>query len=707
MIKKTNSKNTLLTFYVVLSIVRFIQCLQHDKILLKNRIRRKNPISNANLFYLNQVEDQRKHFYTSKHIPFFKQTYILASKNKSINAEKTNDKKINKRERVVIIGAGWAGYSAASALASATSQTSGDEYVNKNLDIILLDAAPRGKGGLAGGWRTASGRPVEAGIHGFWREYQNTFQVIKGIEGVEIDDVLTPYTPSVLISQSGKVAVAPVLGSGEKNQSKDSNNDIDSVNPVNGVLNNVAKLLPPPLDLALLTIPSPSSELTNFDRISALNLLPMWADFQQENPTSWQQYDSISAEDLFLEKAGISKKLYQELVSPLLHVLPMAPGYDCSAAAALSCFHVFALQSNGAFDVRWCRGSVVEKIFNPWNQQLIKEGVEIRGGSKVLSIVRLDEEAQTHNFQIQVESKNNENGDNELIQCDSVILAVGATSIGKIAANSPTVFENIPIAKNFSKLRGITCVAVRLFLRTSSVTRNLYGGQHDATQLQENYANAMKDSPILVCGENIGKGKFQELKETGFCVYDLQRLQDEFSVDYDISTSDFKGKCAVLEIDFFRANAIANLDNDAVIDLTIKVLSHALNLPPLSQDLILDSSVLRARDAVSHFSIGSASYSPPTTLSENLYICGDWVDRTGHASWSTEKAVVTGRQAAKSILDKSFDKLSNKIQILNAADDTQSLKALREIAVSLRKTFPPKDDGVPLSPLVFMRDFFA
>jgi len=47
-------------------------------------------------------------------------------------------------------------------------------------DIEILDASPRGRpGGLAAGWRTAKlNRPVEAGLHGFWREYQNTFATI-------------------------------------------------------------------------------------------------------------------------------------------------------------------------------------------------------------------------------------------------------------------------------------------------------------------------------------------------------------------------------------------------------------------------------------------------------------------------------------------------------------------------------------------------
>jgi hypothetical protein len=34
---------------------------------------------------------------------------------------------------------------------------------------------------------------------------------------------------------------------------------------------------------------------------------------------------------------------------------------------------------------------------------------------------------------------------------------------------------------------------------------------------------------------------------------------------------------------------------------------------------------------VSHFSPNSALYSPDVKLENGLYICGDWVDRTGHA----------------------------------------------------------------------------
>ena len=100
---------------------------------------------------------------------------------------------------LVVVGGGWAGYAAADALSA-----SGDCHVT------LLEASPRAAGGLAAGWRTPGGRPVEAGIHGFWRYYTNTLALLDSL-GVDAEEVLTPYTPSVLVSKTGRVATAPVL----------------------------------------------------------------------------------------------------------------------------------------------------------------------------------------------------------------------------------------------------------------------------------------------------------------------------------------------------------------------------------------------------------------------------------------------------------------------------------------------------------------
>lgn len=54
---------------------------------------------------------------------------------------------------------------------------------------------------------------------------------------------------------------------------------------------------------------------------------------------------------LFRE-AGVSQRLYDEFLEPMLLVLPMCPGEDCSAAAALSCFQYFALEHQARCDSR-------------------------------------------------------------------------------------------------------------------------------------------------------------------------------------------------------------------------------------------------------------------------------------------------------------------------------------------------------------------
>lgn len=238
-------------------------------------------------------------------------------------------------KRVVIVGGGWAGYAAADALSQSNA-----------VEVTLLEASTRSKGGLAGGYRTAGGRPVEAGLHGFWREYRNTIKIIESL-GIDMEATLTPFTPSVLVSSNGKVATAPVLGLDDSGPGDSS--FCSSLMPD---LKRLTDLLPPPLDTALLADFDSRSPLSIVDRLSAIGLLGVWADFVPDEAASWKRYDDIDAESLFKRIAGVTDKLYDELVAPLLHVLPMAPGVEVSGAAALSCFHVFALQARGAFDVR-------------------------------------------------------------------------------------------------------------------------------------------------------------------------------------------------------------------------------------------------------------------------------------------------------------------------------------------------------------------
>ena len=552
---------------------------------------------------------------------------------------------------VIVVGGGWAGFTAAESVSAS----------QRDVRVTLLDASPSA-GGLAGGWRTPSGRPVEAGIHGFWREYRNTFAMIDAI-GLDRDEVLTPYTPSVLASKTGRVATAPVLL-----EQSDAMRPVDRT--AQPVLRQLASLLPPPLDTAILADFDRSSPLSAADRVSAIGLLACWADFKQEERQSWLRYDRLSAEELFLSYGGVTRALYDELVSPLLHVLPMAPGYDVSAAAALSCFHAFALQSRGAFDVRWCRGAIAERIFAPWRARLEARGnVAIRGGARVASIRK----GGDGRLEVDVQSRGAEAC--ETLRADAVVLAVGGVAASKLAQASP-LLGSLHATRGFERLRGITCVAVRMYLRPAAApTGGLRGGAHPSTMLPPPVAKAMEASPVLVCGP--GVGSIPQLAETGFCVYDLQRLHDEIAADREV---------AALEVDFFRADDLAEISDDRdLAELALRAATAALGLRDgaLDASMLVDVAVVRARRAVSHFAVGSASVSPGVRLGDGVFACGDWIDRCGHASWSTEKAVVTGKQAAAAVgAHLGLDAVD--ADVLPAAPDTPTLSALRQLATAAR-----------------------
>jgi uncharacterized protein with NAD-binding domain and iron-sulfur cluster len=562
--------------------------------------------------------------------------------------------------KVIVIGGGWAGFSAADAL----SKLDG-------VEVELLDASRRGPGGLAAGWSSQNlNLPVEAGIHGFWREYRNTFDVIQSI-GLELDEVLTPFTPSILVSETGRVALAPVLGETDSSVRHDNPRGSTTVSSWQSMLDALARDLPPPLDVAVRSR-FDNAALSSADRLSAVGLLGAWADFGQEDDESWDRYDKLSADQLFRDRATVSPRLYQQLVSPLLHVLPMTPGYDCSAAAALSCFHVFALQSKGAFDVRWCRGTITEKIFDPWSRILRERNVTVQGSSRVTAIV---EDAERKMFTVSVNNETDK-------RCDAVVLAVGTTAARRLAVSCPPLTALSQTNEwDGSTLRGITCVAVRLFLQASSSWVSAIRA-------------AMSDSPVVVCGPRIGG--IPQLAETGFCIYDLQRLQDFFATKFE------DAELFTIEVDYYRADAMVEMSDETVVELAFTSVSAALSIKPPENQILKDFSVVRARNAVSHFCVGSASASPNSTrLRRGMYICGDWVERKGHASWSTEKAVVTGRRAATAFAQDFTTSDSDVIPpTIPAATDTPQLAALRKGAKAARQFLPFLEESIPSAPWV-------
>ncbi|MEL6788734.1 MAG: FAD-dependent oxidoreductase, partial [Cyanobacteria bacterium J06607_15] len=101
---------------------------------------------------------------------------------------------MSEAKKVIVIGAGWAGLGATSHL------------VQQGYDVTLLEAAPH-PGGLVAGWKTAGGKSVEGGIHGFWYPYRNIFSKVKELKL----DPFTRFTRSSQYSPAGLEVESPIF----------------------------------------------------------------------------------------------------------------------------------------------------------------------------------------------------------------------------------------------------------------------------------------------------------------------------------------------------------------------------------------------------------------------------------------------------------------------------------------------------------------
>ena len=305
-------------------------------------------------------------------------------------------------QKIVVVGAGWAGLGATYHLAK------------QGYDVTLLEAGSY-PGGLVAGWKTPGGKAVEAGIHGFWYPYQNIFSLVKELNL----NPFTPWTQSAQYSPMGLEVESPIF------QEK------------------------PRLPTPLGTFIYPQFQRLPFlDRISALPLLYALIDFDNSHE-AWQRYDRVTARELF-KQFGVSSRLYKDAFEAMLLVGLFAPGEQCSAAATLGMLYYFILAHQSDFDVVWCRGTVGEKIFKPW-----VETIEKLGG-KVLTQRRVTDIKGEFNHITGVVC-----GD-EVFDCDAVIFAVGVTGMQKIVTSSPSLQRRQEF-RDIMNLGAIDVLATRLW----------------------------------------------------------------------------------------------------------------------------------------------------------------------------------------------------------------------------------------------------
>lgn len=451
-------------------------------------------------------------------------------------------------KRVVVVGAGWAGLGATHHLAK------------QGYDVTLLEAGSY-PGGLVAGWKTATGRSTEAGIHGFWYPYRNIFSLINEL-GI---NPFTTWTRSSQYSTVGLEVESPIF------------QDLPR--------------LPTPLGTFLYT---QFKRLPLIDRLSALPLLYAVIDFDNSD-RAWQRYDSVTARELFKD-FGVSARLYRESFEPMLLVGLFAPGEQCSAAAALGMLYFFILAHQPDFDVVWCRGTVGEKIFRPWVERIEKAGARVLPNRRVTDLI--------------IDSNNQATGvvcGDEVFAADAVIFAVGITGMKKIVSSSPHL-QSRQEFRNLTNLGAVDVLATRLWCdRKINIPR-----------------------PSNAC--------FGFDATTGWTFFDLNALHDEYH--------DEPG--TVIEADFYHANQFLPIKDEEIVPIVQRYLATCV--PGFRDAKVIDSSVIRLPNAVTHFAPGSYRYMLPANTSiKNVFMSGDWIVNR-HGSWSQEKAYVTGLEAANLVI---------------------------------------------------------
>ncbi|KAH9625840.1 hypothetical protein KSS87_004847 [Heliosperma pusillum] len=417
---------------------------------------------------------------------------------------------------------------------------------------------------------------VKVPISGFWYPYRNIFSLVDEL-GLQ---PFTSWMRSDQYSKEGLEVEFPIFQDGPQ--------------------------LPTPL--ASLT-QTQFTRLPMLDRLTAIPLMAAVIDFDYTD-SAWQKYDPITAREL-LRQFGCSERLYRNVIDPLLEVRLYAPAEQLSAAATLA----------KSFDMVFCRGSVREKIFEPWRALLKSNGCEFRRGRGVTDFFFNEETGRISEVLC----------GNDRIKADAVILAVGISTFQEIVQRSSALCMKEEFLKVLN-LASIDALSVKLRL--------------------DRKINIPK--PCNVCSG------FDAI--IGWTFFDLNAIYEEFENE----------EGTVLQADFYHANAFLPLNDEQISAKVISYLSKCLL--DLDGARVIDKEITRFPKAFTHFFPGSYKYSMPGATSfPNLFMAGDWII-SRHGSWSQEKSYVTGLEAANRVVDYLGE--GNFTKIIPVDQDEPHVEAL-------------------------------
>ena len=102
------------------------------------------------------------------------------------------------KKKFAVVGGGWGGWGAAKALCQS----------EEDIEVTLLDALPDPTGKTP--FLSKTGKPVEAGTRGFWKDYPNINALCAELE-LDENDIFTSFTNSSFYSPDCLEATAPAF----------------------------------------------------------------------------------------------------------------------------------------------------------------------------------------------------------------------------------------------------------------------------------------------------------------------------------------------------------------------------------------------------------------------------------------------------------------------------------------------------------------
>ncbi|KAG6711992.1 hypothetical protein I3842_05G083300 [Carya illinoinensis] len=305
-------------------------------------------------------------------------------------------------------------------------------------------------------------------------------------------------------------------------------------------------------------------------------------------------------------------------------------------AALWVLYYILAHQKD--FDLVWCRGTVKEKIFEPWIDFIRTKGFDILEDRKVTDLIFNEETGCITEIVCGMESYN----------ADAVIFAVGISRLQELIKNSAVLCTREEFLKVLN-LAGIDVVTVKLCL--------------DRKVKIPNAINACSGFDY----------------SSGWTFFDLNIIHDEHKDD----------SVTVLQADFYHSNELLPLKDD---DIVAKVMSYLSKCIKEFEDAVVtDKKIGRFPQSLTHFYPGSYKYMMRGSTSfPNLFMAGDWIINR-HGSWSQEKSYVTGLEAANRVVD--YLEEGSFAKIIPVEEDEPHIQALR----SLNRNFNQFRSQVPLS----------